>query len=381
MPHSTQSRTAAPRLLLVGLLPGLGGMHMPRHLARTGCELVFAGIDTCMASRSSHVRERLSWGGDSEALTVGALSAFIERCRPDWIVPIDELATFRLQYLARRASQPGASLLPPAMVALLLRSLGEAQGYALHVVRQKCHDIARRAGIAVPEQVLIRSLEDMIGFAARCGYPFVLKREQSMGGMAVFIVDDESAARSLASRHKPGQDDTPWVAQAHVPGTLGMHAVFADHGHVLAAVSAVQIRRRSQRPTAPSSVVRLCSHAGMTSAATAFIAASGASGFHGWDFQLDAHGQAVMIEHNPRPISITHLGGLIGSDLCAALAGLLGQPVGTAPVAGAMRDVALFPDEWWRNARSPLLHGPFHDAPWDDPALLAATTARRGRFV
>ena len=378
MPHSMPPGAAAPRLLLVGLLPGLGGMHMPRHLARTGCDLVFAGIDTCMASRSSHVRERLSWGAGSEALTV---SAFIERCRPDWIVPIDELATFRLQSLARRASQPGASLLPPAMLALLLRSLGEPQGYALHGVRQKCHAIARSAGIAVPEQVPIRSLEDMIGFAARSAYPFVLKREQSMGGTGVFIVADENAARSLASRHKPGQEGTPWVAQAHVPGTLGMHAVFADQGQVLAAVGAVQIRRRSQRPTAPSSVVRLCSHEGMAAAAAAFVAASGASGFHGWDFQLDAHGEAVMIEHNPRPISITHLGGLIGSDLCAALAGLLGLPAGTAPVAGRMRDVALFPDEWRRDARSPLLNGPFHDAPWDDPALLAATTATRGRFV
>jgi hypothetical protein len=145
-------------------------------------------------------------------------------------------------------------------------------------------------------------------------------------------------------------------------------------------VSALQLQRRSGRMTSPSSAVRLCRHAGMAEASARYAATAGLSGFHAWDFLL--HGtSATMIEHNARPIAISTLGMLVGHDLCARLAGLLGgrpQPVpeGAPPEV----DVALFPDEWLRDPLSPRLHTGYHDAPWDDGALLAAVASKRTRY-
>jgi len=155
-----------------------------------------------------------------------------------------------------------------------------------------------------------------------------------------------------------------------------MHAVFAVRGHVLAAVSAIQLLRRSENASAPSSVVMLCGHKAMAASGAAFVEATGASGFHGWDFQVDEGGNAFLIEHNPRPISISHLGGLLGSDLMAALAASCGVrvPPPPHPPMDECR-VTLFPDEWRRDAASPWLHGQFHDVPWDDPALLGSVMA------
>ena len=39
------------------------------------------------------------------------------------------------------------------------------------------------------------------------------------------------------------------------------------------------------------------------------------------------------------------------------------------------RTVALFPQEWARNAESPYLTNAYHDVPWDDPDLLEASVA------
>jgi hypothetical protein len=36
------------------------------------------------------------------------------------------------------------------------------------------------------------------------------------------------------------------------------------------------------------------------------------------------------------------------------------------------RLVTLFPQELWRDPKSPYLHGADHDVPWDAPSLIAA---------
>jgi len=161
-----------------------------------------------------------------------------------------------------------------------------------------------------------------------------------------------------------------------------MHAVFAYDGKVLARVSAVQVTTRSKRVSAPSSVVQLIRHTAMEEYGTRFVAATGASGFHGWDFLLDAAGGAALIEHNPRLISITHLGGLMGDDLCNALATVCGLPSSQGVATGNGEPVvALFPDEWKRDPRSPMLYSSYHDVPWDEPAILVALIGSDFSFV
>ena len=373
---------SSPRILLVGLMPGLGNMHLPRHLARAGLEVVFAGVGSCMASRSGHVRTSYPWPSDGGGLAVEPFIDCVRQSQPQWVIPLDELAAQVLQQIGIGQLPGGESPLPADIVELMRRSLGNPTGYPLFAARRRAFETGRAASIPVAIQADVDTFEACLQFAREHGYPVVLKQEASSGGAAAFILDSEAALGNFTSSGHLGRPGQPWVIQRFIPGELGMHAVFAEQGRILAKLSAVQIRRRSDRATAPSSVVKLLQHEAMAASCAAFVAATGASGFHGWDFQLEENGNAVMIEHNPRPISISHLGYLLGDDLCRALANACGVTIGNPrPSAGEECNVTLFPDEWQRDPLSPMLHETFHDAPWDDQPLFTALLQENIRFV
>lgn len=382
---SSAQPLSPPGVLLVGLLPGMGGMHLPRHLARAGLAVDFIGISGALASRSAHVRAFHPWQFGDQGLVVEPFVTCVQRWRPRWVIPLDEAASLVLQQIGVGRLRGGQVAVPDEVVALVRRSLGEPQGYPLHAARRRAFETARAADIPMAPQADVATLDDGLAFASRHGYPVVLKQESTMGGVGAFVLTSEAQLREFGlggSFARAG--GPPWVIQAFIPGVLGMHAVFADQGRVVAQLSAVQLRRRSERQTAPSSVVELCAHDAMAHGAAAFVRARGACGFHGWDFQIDEAGQAWMIEHNPRPISISHLGHLLGEDLCQALAATCGVP--GAPVAAPSRSagscrVALFPDEWQRDAHSQALQTMFHDAPWDDRALFTALLQENMHFV
>jgi hypothetical protein len=82
-----------------------------------------------------------------------------------------------------------------------------------------------------------------------------------------------------------------------------------------------------------------------------------------------------VIEINRRMLPATHGGALVGVDLAAALfAAVHGRewagPRDLPPGPGAR--LALFPQEWYRDDESAWLRRLPADAPWHDPALLAA---------
>jgi hypothetical protein len=125
-------------------------------------------------------------------------------------------------------------------------------------------------------------------------------------------------------------------------------------------------------PTAlgPSSVVRFIHNAEMRQATEKLVAAWGLTGFISFEFILDSRGDAWLIECNPRPTPISHLGARVGEDICAALyCRLVRQP--QPPLKpGAELIVAHYPQERLRDPASPYLTKPFHDVPTDDPELL-----------
>jgi hypothetical protein len=335
-----------------------------------------------MASRSGHVRMFYPWPSDGGGLAVGPFIDCVRQSQPQWVIPLDEISAQVLQQIGIGQLPGGDSPLPADVVELVRRSLGNPTEYPLFAVRRRAFETAQAATIPVAPQADVATLEACLQFAREHGYPVVLKQETSSGGVAAFILDSEAALGDLISGGQFGQAGRPWVIQAFIPGVLGMHAVFAERGRILAQVSAVQISRRSNRPTAPSSVVKLLQHDAMAASCAAFVAATGASGFHGWDFQLEESGNALMIEHNPRPISISHLGYLLGDDLCRALATACGVTTGNLrSSAGGERHVALFPDEWKRDPLSPMLHETFHDAPWDDQPLFTALLQENIQFI
>lgn len=150
-----------------------------------------------------------------------------------------------------------------------------------------------------------------------------------------------------------------------------MVAAVAIEGRTLASFAGIALRTVSA--TGPSTVVRVCPHPAMQLAATRMIAALGATGFIGFDFMIEQDtGTAFLLECNPRPIQICHLGERIGVDLCTALVAALRGEAAVADKAIASRDIALFPQAWKLGLAQTTPDAPLLDIPRNDRSLLHA---------
>jgi len=120
--------------------------------------------------------------------------------------------------------------------------------------------------------------------------------------------------------------------------------------------------------------MRLVDNTEMTSAVEKITRRLSLSGVHGFDFMLEAHtGNAYLIEINPRATQVGHLALGRGRDLPAALvAAVTGTEIESGPKVTDRDMVALFPQEWMRDAASPFILSAYHDVPWEEPGLVEA---------
>jgi len=134
--------------------------------------------------------------------------------------------------------------------------------------------------------------------------------------------------------------------------------------------------------TGPSTVVR-CRHSPEANRFAALLAAGfGISGFFGPEFiEHERTGEVYLIEINRRVTNGLQLGGLVGVDVCGALAAALEgrAPTGRTDIPpGEQHLIAEFPQEWLRDPESPYLTSARTDIPWNDPAVFRAMLAMRG---
>jgi hypothetical protein len=122
--------------------------------------------------------------------------------------------------------------------------------------------------------------------------------------------------------------------------------------------------------TGSASVMRRIECPQMETAAARVAERFGLSGLHGLDFIRSPDGRVHLIEINPRatPLSAMALGP--GRDLVAALAGCVAPGVREREALTGKSEIALFPQEWRRDAKSDWLRTAYLDIPWDDPYVL-----------
>jgi hypothetical protein len=311
---------------------------------------------------------------DDDALLQALLSA-LARVEPDIVVPTDD-ATILLLHSVVALAERGR--VDERTRAVLRRSSGKFEHLRTARDRKLLAALASSVGARTPEHAVVRSEADALAFAARQGYPVVLKEEDSVAGFGVSICEDERALRAAVA--KSSQNEAVFsqglLAQSFVAGKTAMRVVVAQAGRVLGGLSAIKLETWP-RSTGPSTCLEFIDHAEMDASAQKVIGALGYSGFASLDFMLDAEGRAFVIELNPRPTPITHLGERFGACLCRKLhAALTGEPTNAGEPQGLPSRVALFPQEWVRDQNSPhLLAGVYHDAPWDEPDLVEAYVA------
>jgi hypothetical protein len=314
----------------------------------------------------------------------------IAAAKPDLIVPGDDLATLHLQRLHQRAGSQSE------LGRLIESSLGVAESFPTVQARTAFMELAERAGVRVPKTAVIENAAALKKWAVRMGFPTVLKANGTSGGDGVRIVRTAEEAerafgllaapprlsralkRAVVDRDKtllwPGllRRSSVVNAQEFIAGREATSAVACWKGRVLASLHFEVVHKRDS--AGPSSVVRVIENAEMSAAGEEMVERLGLSGLHGFDFMVEAHtGNAYLIEINPRATQVGHLTLGAGRDLPAALyAAVSGHAVQAAPKVTENDTIALFPQEWMRDAESPFLRSAYHDVPWEEPELLQA---------
>jgi carbamoyl-phosphate synthase L subunit-like protein len=328
------------------------------------------------------------------------IAAAIAATKPDLLVSGDDLATSHLHTLYRQqqlAGSPDASL-----CALIERSLGAANHFAIVDDRAAFMAAAQEAGVRVPKTVLLAEADQLP--AAQLGFPVVLKANGTSGGVGVRVAQSTAEAqrafhalqappllaravkRALfdrdASLLRPSllRTKSTVTAQSFIPGREATSALACWQGEVLASTHFEVLQKAESAGHA--TVVRRIDHPEMSASTQKMVRRLQLSGFHGFDFMLDAQSRdAYMIEINPRATQVGHLAFGPAHDLPTAIVSALTGAAIPAPPRISENDViALFPQECLRDPHSAFLVTGYHDVPWDQPQLMRACLRNAGTF-
>jgi predicted ATP-grasp superfamily ATP-dependent carboligase len=381
--------SVAPKILIAGLESWSGVARLPHALQDAGFEVGVACFeDSCLAA--TRFRERFfPWrpGCRRGGALLRQLAAITHEWRPDFLVPADDPTVVFLARGFERLSSRSR------LASLLKFSLGNPAALLEAASKHGTLERARQAGLRVPCSRVVAGEAEVLAFACETGFPFLLKQSFGWAGGGVAICRNESEAiavwrnwhrkpawkrhfyawrnhvrgRELSPRWLPA--DRVIVASQFIAGKPAFCQLTVLAGRVLAGLTALK-EKTYPDDKSPSSVVRFVRNEEMRLAAGRLAGAWGLSGFIGFDFILDPRGDAWLIECNPRPTSIAHLGQRAGEDICLALHHqLAGLPSLSMRQKGTLV-VAHFPYEALRDPASPYLTAALHDVPRDDPGLL-----------
>lgn len=384
-----------PKILLVGL-ENFGTARLPRELQSAGFRVGLACRPQSFLAKTKFFDERFSLGPKHHGRgLMAAIRSVVAAWKPDWVMPMDDRTALFLAQVCRWNQANGRDA---ALARLLERSLGNPVAVLAAADKWQTWQAAEQSGIRVPATRLVRGPKEVSDFVAQHGFPVVLKPGFGHGGQAVHICQDDAQVQTALARldktnslyarfvnwrekFRGRQMDDYWLPASNemmiskfIAGQPAMLQAVAIEGRMLGALEAVAEKTFPQAAS-PASVVRFVRHDEMRQAAQTLLARWKLSGFVAFDFVLDAQNRAWLLECNPRPIPISHLGSLVGEDLCRRFyAQLAAAP---PPVEKPFQElvVAHFPKELRRDAQSPWLHRARHDVPMDDPELMAALQA------
>ncbi len=267
-------------LLTLGRLPK--ALDLARGFSRAGCRVIIAEpFGWTLAGASRHVAREYKVPPPSEGAKayLAALAEIVERERVDLIVPVSE-ETMHVAFL-RESLGDGVKLftMQPDQVLPLHSKAG--------FVRQ-----ARLLGLTVPETQLLGTAESRELAATD---DVVIKPVFSCSGRGVRVVRRGGAL--------PDADPaTPAVVQRFITGREHSSCTIAHEGQALATM----IYRGTQMSGSVAIAFEKVEAPEITSWIERFVAGTGWTGFISFDFIVDASGQVMGIECNPRATSGLH---------------------------------------------------------------------------
>lgn len=340
----------------------VGVARLPRSLSKAGFEVAAICSKKSYLSKTKYLSKLYPFNvfGSSVKHLVKTIIDF----RPDLIIPGCELSVEWLHsVVARMEGSPS----PATSYAFdtIKSSLGNPKFYEVIQSKKRIHAVAQKLNLRVPMQLSTDNYMEAVSVAARIGYPVVLKKEYGFGGNGVVICKSEKELND-AYHHISSNKNEAVDIQEYIYGDLAICACVAEKGKVLDSVAAF---KEQAYPTAvsPSSVVRFFDNPAVNSIVAKLVMHLEFNGFCSCDLIIQKNtGLPYLLEFNPRPVPLTHLGHLYGHDLSEALAKKIGE--GSAPVQSVGKCyelVSLFPNEWLRDPNSQYINSGYYDVPWD----------------
>lgn len=380
-----------PTVLLVTAARWFPTARLAVALADAGCTVQAVCPPGHPIAKTTAVEHTFTYRG---LAPLKSISAALAATNPDLLVSCDDLATGHLHALY--AQNAGAGKSGSAICALIERSIGAPENFAIIDDRASFMQISERAGVRVPRTAIVTNSRDLDFFASQMDFPMVLKANGTSGGDGVRVVRTiEEAQRAFRTLQAPPllaravkralfdrnttllrpsllRHQSSVIAQSFIPGTEATSAVVCWKGEVLASLHFEVLQKSA--PAGHATVLRRVAHPEMATAAESMVRRLQLSGFHGFDFMLDhKFGHVYLIEINPRATQVSHLNLGTGHHLPAALiAAFRGTTAGSSVSVTENDVVALFPQEWRRDPASQYLHSGYHDVPRDQPGLVRA---------
>ncbi len=357
------------RILLISLDQWPSCYRFPKPLSQAGFEVVICARERDPINLSRFIDKRFVIPEEikdrGQLLSVIAQSCIDSEA--DFLIACDEGSVRLLSSLYAEIKGSNEEL-HQEIKQLIVSSRGNPEYYN-HVFSKKLTiELAQEVGIRTPEQLVCKSVDEVAGFAGEYGYPVVLKGEFGVAGFYVRVCADErEVGAGFEAVGKAGQV----IAQRFISGKPAMANAAVYEGKLLAC--AVFTKKECYPDfKGPSAVVRQIENAEMLEAMRKFAGHTGYTGIISLDFMLDERGDAFLIECNPRPTPVSHLGHVTGIDLFKALYCAIAGEKYKQDQSGVFeeKNIALFPKELARDNKSHYLYSAYHDVPWDEPELV-----------
>jgi predicted ATP-grasp superfamily ATP-dependent carboligase len=381
--------TSPVRILLVSTATRwYGTARAPRSLAKAGFEVTLLTPRNALAAASRYVARVAYLPDQATPLDwIHAVAATVRGISPAQIMPCDDVS-FRL--LAMLATAPPPQLQPSlrdALGELIIASLGDPAHYQTSVDKTALSSAAARAGVRVPEHVVVSRLDEAVTFARLHDYRVVVKRPYTTAGDGVRIVSDAAQlAEAVTALTLPTLDPLEadparrLVVQRYVDGHICYQNVAAWRGRMLAGYAGDRLQAHGG-PMAPGTVVRYRDEPQLRTFSERLVGAFGMTGLFTSEYLIERETRTpYLLEINRRISPGTHFGSMMNVDLCAALYAAMHEvpsPTRSALDPGEERMLVTFPGEWLRDHESQWLRRYPVDVPWDDAQLLEAMLALR----
>lgn len=362
-------------LILATAPDWIGIARLPQALSKAGFVVrALCPGDAHLAMSSYLEGAYLFPGKASIRQLLGDLQGAFDTWAPELVIPGDDAAVQFLHFLCEARTQ---TILSAGALGVIEKSVGDLTRLGEREKKSWLGQVAVRKGFSMPPQVVSPSVEEARRFVRDHGLPVIAKADYTAAGQGVRICATEAdlidCLQNPISKNSDLHDRPANITlQKFLAGPTAGVALTALRGTTLAAFAYIKERCFPQG-TGPASVVRIVDRPDMLAAAAQVVNYFGYTGLCGLDFIIEETSQeAYLIEFNGRPTPACSLGALAGTDLLGAFfTALTGKKVSASPPPSPPQtQIALFPNEWWRDNNSPYLRTAYHDVPWDDPKLL-----------